>query len=62
MERQENEVEDLQEGGEVEVMDADERGGGAGNEDAELVEESVGGVEGAVGGEWAVGQGEEEGG
>jgi hypothetical protein len=38
----------LEEGGKVEVVDADEGDGGAGDEDAELVEEGVHGVELAV--------------
>jgi len=51
VEEEKEEVEALEEGGEVEVMEADERGRGAGDEDAELVEEGVEGVELAVGGE-----------
>jgi len=33
-------------------VNSEEGGGGAGDEDAELVEEGVKGVEGAVGGKW----------
>jgi hypothetical protein len=43
-------------------VDADEGGGGAGDEDADLVEEGVGGVEVAVGAEGGGGKWEEEGG
>jgi hypothetical protein len=45
---EDDEVADLEEGGEVQVMDADEGDGGAGDEDAKLVEEGVHGVELAV--------------
>ena len=48
---EDGEIEALQEGGEVEVVQTDERGGGAGEEDAGLVEGGVDGVEGAVVGE-----------
>lgn len=40
-------------------MDAEEGGRGTGNEDAGLVEEVVGRVEGAVVVEWGGGEGEE---
>jgi hypothetical protein len=59
---EEDEICDLEEGGEVQVMDADKRDGGAGDEDAELVEEGVHGVELAVFGEGGVFYWEEEGG
>ena len=42
----------MQEGGSVEVVYSEERRGGAGDEDAELVEEGVEGIEGAVVGKW----------
>lgn len=51
MQEEEEQVEALEEGGEVEIVEADEGGRGAGDEDAELVEEGVEGVELAVGGE-----------
>lgn len=38
MEDEEDEVQVLEEGGRVEVMDSEEREGGAGDEDAELVD------------------------
>ena len=60
--KKENKIRDLEEGGEVEVVDADEGDGGAGDEDAELVEEGVHGVELAVFGEGGVFDREEEGG
>lgn len=59
---EEDEIQDLEEGGEVQVVDAEEGDGGAGDEDAELVEESVHGVELAVFGEGGVFDREEEGG
>ncbi len=52
----------MQEGGQVEVVDSEEGGRGAGDEDAGLVEEGVEGVEFAEGGEGGSREGEEEGG
>ena len=52
----------MEEGGEVEIVDSEERGGGAGDEDSELVEEVVEGVERAVVGEGRGGEREQEGG
>ena len=49
---EQEEVEDLEEGRGVQVMDAEERGRGTRDEDAGLVEEVVGWVEGAVVFEW----------
>ena len=54
------EVEYLQERRRVEAVDADEWGRGTGNEDACLIEEAIGGVEGAVPFEWGRGEGEEQ--
>lgn len=59
---QDGEIYALEQGGEVEVVESEEGGGGAGDEDAGLVDGVVGGVEGAVVGEGGGGEGEEEGG
>lgn len=60
MEGEECEIEDLEEGREVEVVDAEERGGGSRYEDAALVDGVVGRVECTVVSEWGGGEGEEE--
>ncbi|MCJ1388474.1 hypothetical protein MMC18_001321 [Xylographa bjoerkii] len=57
---EQEQIEALEEGGRVQAVDAHEGGRGAGEEDAGLVDELVGGVEGAVGGEGGGGEGEEE--
>lgn len=49
MRAQEGEVEELEDRGGVEVVEAEEGEGGAGEEDEGLVEGEVGGVEGFVG-------------
>ncbi len=60
MQEEDKQVGALEEGGEVEVAEAEKGKGGAGEEDAELVEGGVGGVEGAVVREGGGGEGEEE--
>jgi hypothetical protein len=57
-----DEISDLEEGGEVQVVDANEGDGGAGDEDAELVEEGVHGIELAIFCEGSVFYWEEKGG
>ena len=42
----------MEQAGSVKAMNSEEGGGGAGDEDAELVEEGVEGIEGAVVGKW----------
>jgi hypothetical protein len=62
VQEEEKEVYALQERGEIQVMEADEGGAGARDEDTELVEEGVEGVELAVGGKWRGREREEKGG
>ena len=57
---QEQQVEDLEQRGQVEIMNAEERGRGAGDKNSDLVEGVVGRVEGAEMLEWGTGQGEEQ--
>ena len=59
MSDEQEEISDLQKGGEVKIVDTEERRRGAGEEDAELVDGGVGGVEGAVAGEGRVEEGKE---
>ena len=59
---EEGEVEELEQAREVEGSDAEEGERGAGEEDAELVDGAVGGVEGAIVFEGGRGKGKEEGG
>jgi hypothetical protein len=59
---EQDEIGDLEKGGDVEMVDSDEGCGGARDEDADLIDGLVGAVEGAVLGEGGRGEGEEEGG
>lgn len=60
MHSQKQEIDDLQKGGQVQVMYANEGCGGAGDEDANLVDGVVGRVEGTVFREWRGCEWEEE--
>ena len=61
MKREEDEIGNLKYRRWVEAMDTDERERRARDEDADLVDEGVGGVEGTVRGKWGGGEGKEEG-